>query len=42
MLSEFSPDICPWTDIAVALRCLRLGKIDRVCVKLILLFLIQC
>jgi hypothetical protein len=28
MLSEFSPDICPWTDIAVALRCLRLGKID--------------
>jgi hypothetical protein len=22
MLSEFCPDICPWADIAVALRCL--------------------
>ena len=28
MLSEFYPDICPWADIAVALRCLRMGKID--------------
>jgi hypothetical protein len=28
MLSEFCPDICPWADIAGALRCLRMGKID--------------
>jgi hypothetical protein len=28
MLSEFCPDICPWADIAAALRCLRMGKID--------------
>jgi hypothetical protein len=28
MLSEFCPDICLWADIAVALRCLRMGKID--------------
>ena len=28
MLSEFSPDVCPWAAIAVALRCLRMGKID--------------
>jgi hypothetical protein len=27
MLSEFCPDICPWADIAVALRCLRM--VDR-------------
>ena len=27
MLSQFCPDICPWADIAVALRCLRMGKI---------------
>ena len=27
MLSEFCPNICPWADIAVALRCLRMGKI---------------
>jgi len=28
MLSEFCPDICPWADIAVALCCLRMGKIN--------------
>ena len=28
MLSEFCPNICPWADIAVALRCLRMGKIN--------------
>ena len=28
MLSQFCVDICPWADIAVALRCLRMGKID--------------
>jgi len=28
MLSEFFPDICPLADIAVALWCLRVGKID--------------
>jgi hypothetical protein len=28
MLSEFCPDICPWADIALALRCLRMSQID--------------
>jgi hypothetical protein len=28
MLSEFCPDICPRADIAVALRRLRMGKIN--------------
>jgi hypothetical protein len=27
MLSEICPDICPWADIAVAVWCLRMGKI---------------
>ena len=36
MLSEFCPDICPWTDIAVALRCLRMGKIDVITYKYVI------
>ena len=36
MLSEFSPDICPWANIAVALRCLRMGKIDVITYKYVI------
>ena len=36
MLSEFSPDICPWANIAVALRCLRVGKIDVITYKYVI------
>jgi hypothetical protein len=28
VLSDFCPNICPWADIAVEFRCLRMGKID--------------
>jgi len=36
MLSEFCPDICPWADIAVALRCLRMGKNDVITYKYVI------
>ena len=36
MLSEFYPDICPWADIAVALRCLHMGKIDVITYKYVI------
>jgi hypothetical protein len=36
MLSEFCPDISPWVDIAVALRCLRMGKIDVITYKYVI------
>jgi len=36
MLSEFCPDICPWADIAVALRCLRMDKIDVITYKYVI------
>jgi hypothetical protein len=36
MLSEFYPDICPLADIAVALRCLRMGKIDVITYKYVI------
>ena len=36
MLSEFCPDICLWDDIAVALWCLRMGKIDVITYTIIL------
>jgi hypothetical protein len=36
LLSEFCPDICPWADIAVALRCLRMGKIDVITYKYVI------
>ena len=36
MLSEFCPDICSWTDISVALRCLRIGKIDFITYKYVI------
>jgi hypothetical protein len=36
MLSEFCPNICPWADIAVALRCLRMGKIDVITYKYVI------
>jgi hypothetical protein len=41
MLSEFCPDICPWADIAVALRCLRMGKIDVITYKYVIRFVID-
>jgi hypothetical protein len=37
MLSELCPDICPWTDFAVALRCLRMGKIDVITYKYVII-----
>jgi len=37
MLSEFCPDICPWVDIAVALQCLRMGKIDFITYKYVII-----
>ena len=40
MLSEFCPDICPWADIAVALRCLRMGKIDVITYEYVITVLI--
>ena len=36
MLSEFCPDSCPWADIAVALRCFRMGKIDVITYKYVI------
>jgi hypothetical protein len=30
-------DICPWTDIAVALRCLCMGKIDVITYKYVIM-----
>jgi len=36
MLSEFCPDICLWADIAVALWCLRMGKIDIITNKYVI------
>ena len=36
MSSELCPGICPWADIAVALRCLRMGKIDVITYKYVL------
>ena len=36
MLSHYCPDICPWADIAVALRCLRMGKIDVITYKYVI------
>ena len=33
MLSDCCLNICPWADIAVALRCLRMGKIDVITYK---------
>jgi hypothetical protein len=41
MLSEFCPDICPWADIAVALRSLRMGKIDIITYKYVIMFVID-
>ena len=41
MLSEFCPDICPWADIAMALRCLRMGKIDVITNKYVIRFVID-
>ena len=41
MLSEFCPDICPWADIAVALRCLHMGKIDVITYKYVIRFVID-
>ena len=41
MLSEFFPDICPWADIAVALRSLRMGKIDIITYKYVIMFVID-
>jgi hypothetical protein len=29
MLSEFCPDICPWADIVVALRCYHCKGLDK-------------
>ena len=37
MLSEFYPDIGPWADIAVALRCLRMGNIDVITYKYVIM-----
>jgi hypothetical protein len=37
MLSEFCPDICPWADITVALQCLRIGKIDVITYKYVII-----
>jgi hypothetical protein len=37
MLSDFRPDICPWADITVALRCIRMGKIDVITHKYVIL-----
>jgi hypothetical protein len=39
MLSEICPDIHPWADIAVALRCLRMGKIDVITYKYVIIFI---
>ena len=39
MLSEICPDIYPWADIAVALRCLRMGKIDVITYKYVIIFI---
>jgi hypothetical protein len=36
MLSEFCPDICLLADIAVALRCLRMGKINVITYKYVI------
>jgi hypothetical protein len=36
MLSEFYSDICQWADIAMALRCLRMGKIDVITYKYVI------
>ena len=38
MLSEFCPDICSWADIAVALRCLRMGKIDVMTYRYVIIY----
>jgi hypothetical protein len=38
MLSEFCPDICPWADITVALRCLRMGKIDVITYNYVIIY----
>ena len=40
MLSEFSPDICPWSDIAMALACLRMGKMDVYTYKYVIMTII--
>ena len=37
MLSEFCPDICPRADIAVALQCLRMGKVDVITYKYVII-----
>jgi hypothetical protein len=37
MLSEFCPDICPWADIAVARRCLRMSKIDVITYRYVII-----
>jgi hypothetical protein len=42
MLSEFCPNICPWADITVALRCLRMGKIDVITYKYVIIDIIRC
>jgi ABC-type iron transport system FetAB ATPase subunit len=36
MLSEFCPDICLLADIAVALQCLRMGKINVITYKYVI------
>ena len=41
MLSEFCPDICPLADIDVALRYLRMGKIDVITYKYVIRFVID-
>jgi hypothetical protein len=37
MLSDLCPDIYPWADIAVALWCLRMGKIDVITYKYVII-----
>ena len=37
MLSEFCPNICPWADFTVALQCLRMGKIDVITYKYVII-----
>jgi len=41
MLSEFCPDVCPWADIAVAFWCLRMGKIDVISYKYVIISIIN-
>ena len=38
MLTEFCPDICPWSDIAVAPQCLLMGKIDVITYKYVIIY----